>query len=331
MMEMPTILPDSTDLVEISAIIAVLDRVDDTEAVWAAYRAMLESTGKSFEAIYILDGDHPSVLAALERLQAKGEPITIVKLNRSFGEAACLREGAKRATGEILLMIPAYLQVVPNSIPQLIDALETADFAVASRDRRDDLAVNRLRGRIFQRLAAFGGSRFDDPGCDVRAVRRRVFDEITVHDEQHRFLPMLAERQGFKVRQISLPQAPSDRHFRAHRPGTYASMVLDIVAMSFLMRFLQKPFRFFGTIGAAFVLLGFLAGLYILVDRLVFDVAMADRPMLLLTVLMIVLGIQIGAVGLIAEIIIFTRSGRTPTFHIERIVERPNGQTSVAS
>lgn len=313
---------DTRENVFISAIVPVADRHDEAEIVWRAYYDMLASTGRPFELIYVIDGMHPIISAIMKRLELTHPLLKVQCLNQQFGEAACIREGIKISRGEIILLLPPYLQIMPDAIPTLIDRLATVDLATAVRDRELDQPLNRLRGWGFERLARIAGSRFPDPGCNVRAIKRKVFDEIVIQDEQHRFLPMLAERVGFVVEAVVLPQADSDRRLRTHQPIDYLSRFLDLLSISFLMRFLQKPFRFFGSVGASLVSAGLVIGLYIVGQRLFGGIALADRPMLLLTVLLIVLGLQIAAIGLIAEIIIFTRSRGTATYHIQTIVER---------
>lgn len=312
---------DAPENVFISAIVPVADRYDEAEIVWRAYYDMLASTGRPFELIYVIDGMHPTISEIMKRLEQTHPLLKVQCLNQQFGEAACIREGVKISRGEIILLLPPYLQILPEAIPVLIDRLATVDVATAVRNRQLDQPLNRLRGWGFEKLAKIAGSRFADPGCSVRAIKRKVFDEIVIQDEQHRFLPMLAERVGFVVEDIVLPQADSDRRLRTHQPIVYLSRFLDLLSISFLMRFLQKPFRFFGSVGAGFIAAGLMIGIYIVIERLFGNVPLADRPMLLLTVLLIVLGLQIAAIGLIAEIIIFTRSRGTATYHIQTIVE----------
>lgn len=310
--------------IDVSVIIPVIDRTEDAETVWRAYYSALMSTDKSFEFIYVLDGPQTAYAEALSRINEEGFPLNIVRFNRSFGQVACLQEGVRHARGNTLLFLPAYFQVAPDALPGLLDRVETADVAAACRDRSADNVFSRLRGWSFELFARAAGSRFRDPGCAVRAVRRQVFDELQLHHEQHPFLPMLAERLGFTVEQVCLPQADTDQRLRTHRPITYMGIALDLVVLGFLTRFMRKPFRFFGSLGATFIAIGVALGIYILIQRQTMDMVMADRPALLLTVLLIVLGIQIGAVGLIAEIIIFTRNPSQTAYRIEKIVAQPD-------
>jgi hypothetical protein len=311
--------------VQISAIIPVADRHDEIEMVTREYFSMLVRSGRTFEMIYVVDGMHPAVVSTLQQIEATNPAVKVMMLNQYYGEAACIREGVKRASGDVILLLPPYLQVMPDSIITLLGRLDTADVVTAVRDRKDDQFINRFRGWVFEKLARIAGSHFADPGCSVRALKRHVFDEMVLQDEQHRFLPLFAERLGFTVQEVLLPQAESDKRHRQHSLHIYLGRMLDLISISFLLRFLQKPFRFFGSVGAGSIFIGTLIGLYITAERFFANVAMGDRPMLLLAVLMIVLGIQIAAIGLIAEIVIFTRSKGTPTYHIDHIAEK-NGK-----
>lgn len=320
---MNTMYPPISNI-DVSVIIPVNDRMGDPETVWRAYHSTLMQTDKSFEYIYVLDGPQTAYAEALERISEQDFPLNIVRFNRPFGQVACLLEGVRHARGNTLLFLPAYLQVAPEAFPELLDRLETADVATAYRDRSDDNVLSRFRGWSFEMFARMAGSRFKDPGCTVRAVKREVFDELQLHHEQHPFLPMLADRLGFKVDQVCLPRANTNQRLRTHRPMTYLSIALDLIVLGFLTRFMRKPFRFFGSLGAAFIAIGVALGIVMLVQRHTMDMVMGDRPALLLTVLLIVVGIQIAAVGLIAEIIIFTRNPSRNAYQIEKIVAQPD-------
>jgi len=319
-MNIETKLPVADTPCDVSVIIPVMTRDDGAEAIWNAYQGAMLKTGKTFEFVYVLDGPHATYAEALERLGGEQAGIRVVSLNRSFGEAACIQEGVRHARSDTLLILPAHLQVVPESLPALLELAGSYDVVAGVRDRRRDKSMSRWRGKIFNMFAAFAGSKFEDPGCTARVVRRHVFDELHLQSDQHFFLPLLAERLGFSVKQILLEQAEIDRHFRVHRPTDYVTRLMDIVGLAFMTRFMHKPFRFFGTIGATLLAIGLLFGLYVLVQRNFGNIPLADRPALLLTVLLIVLGIQVGAVGLMAEIVIFTRYRTTPAYRIDKIV-----------
>lgn len=318
----PADMPPHAGRTELSIVVPVIDRFDDPDTVYRAYRDAIARVTGAFEFIYVLDGSHPQLAKRLEALIAAGEPISIIDLPRGYGEAACITIGTERARAERIALLPPYLQIEPSVIPDLIPLLDNVDVVAPCRNRKGDVFASRARGKAFEVLARASGARKDDLGCHVRLFRRRVMNDVELRDDQHRFFPILAEHAGFRVERVMAPQAAADRRYRHHGPRAYVGRVLDVVAMSFLIKFIQKPFRFFGAIGLTTIAAGLLIDLALLIDKLATGKALGDRPALLLGTLLVVLGLQIAAVGLIAEIVIFTRSRARPTYRVDHIVER---------
>ncbi|MGF1612820.1 MAG: glycosyltransferase [Gammaproteobacteria bacterium] len=307
--------------VELSVIIPVTDRYDPIRDVHKEYKQGLETSSLMWEMIYVLDGPFPDVLSELTQLREEGEKIRIITLARRFGEATALTVGFNHSSGNILLTLPAYQQVEASEIPKLLGALNEHDMVLARRHPRIDSRLNRLRSRIFNTLLKFDRDfPIHDAGCNVRVFKRCVADEIHIYGDLHTFLPLMAHRQGFKITELSVRQSHRDRLRRSYPPTKYFTKLLDILAIFFLTKFTKKPLRFFGLAGATTLMLGLVATLYIVIERLFFDVALANRPALLFSSLLIVLGIQIFAIGLIGEIIIFTHARQLREYTVERII-----------
>jgi hypothetical protein len=162
---------------------------------------------------------------------------------------------------------------------------------------------------------------FRDLGCSARAMHRKVLEEIKLYGDQQRFLPLLAERQGFRIAQVPLCQSKDDRRAEMYRPRSYTRGLLDIFNVFFLVRFTKKPLRFFGMIGVATSSLGLLELAYLIFERIEFHTALADRPALLLASLLIVLGVQMFALGLLGELVIFTHAGGSKDYKVDRVIQ----------
>lgn len=308
--------------IELSAIIPVSERYDEVSGLYRSYKSALAASKKSFEFVYVLDGFYPEVMQTLQGLREQGEPIRIIMLAKWFGEATALTAGFEKAKGEIIVTLPAYSQVEATEIPRLISAVQDFDMVVGRRWPRIDPSINQVQTRVFNRLVgSVTGSPFQDLGCGVRVFKRRVVDEVNVYGDQHRFLPLLAQRQGFKVKELDIAQSSTDIATRVYRPGVYVRRILDLITAFFTVKFTKKPLRFFGLLGVGAIVLGSISTLYVIIERLFFGVALADRPALFLSSLLVVLGIQIFAIGLIGEIIIFTHTKELKDYTIERIVE----------
>jgi hypothetical protein len=308
----------------VSVIVPVGARQSPVAELYAEYKAGLQATGAPYELIFVLDGPQPTFEAALLPLVAKGEPITIVALTRYFGEATSIMIGFEHASGHSILTLPAYLQVEGAEIPTLVRALDRADVAVGCRTPRATSLFQSVRRRAFHGLLKFvTGLQFRDLGCSARALTRKVLEEIQLYGDQERFLPVLAERKGFRVTEVNVRQSKGDHNREMYRPKSYTRGFLDIFSIFFLVRFTKRPLRFFGMVGVATLSAGLLELLYLVVDRVIFHSALADRPALLLASLLVVLGVQIFALGLLGELIIFTHAGATKDYQVDRIIHYP--------
>ena len=309
------------DTIDVSVVIPVSERYDDIKNTYKNYIEVLRGLDKNFEVIYVLDGEFPEVRAALEELQNDGEPITIVQLAKWFGEATALTAGFDNARADIILTLPAYNQVEAQEIPKVLGSLETHDMAIARRWPRVDSKINQLQSKVFHGLLNFiTGSEFKDLGCGVRAFKRQVVAEIPVYGDQHRFFPVLASRRGFKIAEVDIPQSKQDSNLRLYSTGVYPRRLLDIMTIFFLVKFTKKPLRFFGLIGLGTFAIGGVILLFLVIERLFIGGALADRPALLLSSLLVVLGVQIFALGLIGELIIFTHAKQLKEYTVEEIV-----------
>jgi len=300
----------------ISVIVPVVERADALVAVYHAFARELEARPEAYEFIFIFDGRFtpPAELVTLAR---ENEAVRLLRFARSFGETAALRLGIEKSRGDLVITLPAYFQVQPEGIRLLLEAVSGgADMVVASRSPRLDSWLNRLQSRAFHRIV--GGvseQRFHDMACGVRAMRRSVAEALPLYGDLHRFIPALALREGFRVEEVSVPQHPDDARTRLYRPGVYLRRLLDIGTFFFLAKFTEKPLRFFGLVGSLFLGAGTLLSLVLLVQRIVGQ-GIANRPALLLAVLLLALGVQLMGLGLVGEIIVHLRAPHRRAYRV---------------
>ena len=315
-------LPENNQtIINVAVIVPVSERYDEVHELYDAYKKALQSSGFNYEFTYVLDGDFPDVLGKLKKLQADGEPLRILRLGRWFGEATALTAGFENSRGNMILTLPAYYQVEPPELSKLLKEMHNHDMVIGRRFPRTDSRLNRLQTRLFNGMLNFiTGTSFHDLGCGVRAFKRQITEEIPVYGDQHRFLPVLASRQGYRIKEVDVAQSAKDKFTRLYRPGVYPRRLLDMLTVFFLVKFTKKPLRFFGLIGIATFSVGALIVLYLIADRLFFGNALGDRPALLLSSLLVVLGVQIFALGLVGEIIIFTHAKDMKEYTIDRTI-----------
>lgn len=301
-----------------SVIVPIAERDGPLGEVYREYAPVLEARGGDFEFIFVTQSGHEETLATLQPLIDAGEPIRIVLLEHAASEATLIQAGATHAAHPVLAVLPPYRRVTAEGFARLLATLgdEGVDFVTARRfPRRDPLWI-RIQSRVLHALLRHTvWVRFRDIGSGVRVLRREVLDDVPLHAEYARFLPVLAVRAGYRVREVDVPQHADDLMPRFHPPGTYLRRFIDLIGLAFLVRFTRKPLRFFGFIGTGLASIG-AATLVILAVQRVAGRPLADRPLLLLAVLLVVLGTQSIGLGLIGELVVHFQAARTRGYRL---------------
>lgn len=306
----------------ISVLVPVRERPEALDDLYEECARPLREAGFRYEFVFICQPWFESLLEPLMRLAGRGEPIRVVRPAHGIGEATMLKVAADRARGNILLTHPPYRRVDVDVLAELVARLDTADLALAVRWPRRDSLVNRLQNRWFHRIVRWlTASSFRDLASGVRGMHRRVIEETPLYGDFFRFLPLLAQREGFTVVEVEARQHPGDDEPRVYAPGVYLRRALDLLGLFFLLRFTDKPLRFFGLLGSASAVAGMAVLAVVSVQRIQGE-PLADRPVLLLGVLLLVLGVQAVALGLIGEMIVYHHAhGRRRYRLAERVVE----------
>lgn len=296
---------DRATATRVSVVVPVMERPAPLDDLYREYAEALRAAGYDFEFVFAARPWFGDLLRPVEELEAAGEPVTVLRTDQALGEASLLRLGMMKCTGDVVLTLPPYHRVTADTLPVLVERVRNgADMALARRWPRRDSWVNRLQSRAFHfLLRGLSGQQLDDVACGVRAGRREVLQELPLYGDFFRFLPLFAQQQGYRVEQVDGVQHPEDRETRVYSPGIYLRRMLDLLGVFFLLRFTYKPLRFFGLLGGGLSLMGGAILCVLLVQRLGGQ-PIADRPLLLLGVLIFTLGIQAVALGLVGELIV---------------------------
>jgi glycosyltransferase involved in cell wall biosynthesis len=313
----------SEQAVQLSVVIPISGRCGDLRDIYDQHAKEISATGHSYEFIFVLDGPDEAALQLLRALKLEHPEIQVIALNRWFGEATALAIGLERSRGSMVLTLPSYFQVEPFEIRRLLEQLKEGgyDMVVAWRHPRIDSFFNRVQAWVFRWLVTvLTGTQYHDVSCGLRVMKRKVIEEIRLYGELHRFLPLLAYEQGFKVAELAVQQSRFDLARRMYEPGIYLRRVLDVLTLFFLVKFTKKPLRFFGLVGSAVSLTGVVILGYLGLYRLLGYGAIAGRPLLILGVLLTVLGLQLFSIGLLGELIVFTHARDRKEYQIEEIL-----------
>lgn len=309
--------------VAVSVIVPVTERPEDLVGLFQEYARPLRRSGRSYEFLFVAEPWFRGMTEPLRELASGGEPVRVLQVARAMGETALLRIGAAQCRGPIVVILPAYRRVEASALTELIERVERgADVAVARRWPRRDSWINRSQSRLFHALlGGLTAGRIHDVACGVRAVRRDVLLQLPLYGDFLRFLPLFALREGYRVEEVCAPQHEQDTATRVYAPGVYLRRIIDLLGLFFLLRFTDKPLRFFGLLGSALAILGGGVLLVLLVQRLGGQ-GIADRPLLLLGVLCVVLGVQAIALGLVGEIIVHLHASQRRGYRVERPASR---------
>jgi len=303
----------------VSVIVPVTERCEALVDIYRSYDEILRKKGVSFEFIIVIDDGFQTGGEALRSLALDEHTVKIIQLSRSFGESTALSIGFEQARGEYVFCVPSYPQVIAEGLPEMLEALEEGyDLVLAIRNPRKDGWVNKVQNHAFHSVVRWSsGLKFHDLGCGLRGMSKRVTRELQLYGDLHRFIPLLAHQKGFRILEVSVPQHAEDRVVRIYSIGVYLRRLLDIFSVVFLFKFVKKPLRFFGLIGVGLFVGGFLISLSLLIQKVLGLVSLSDRPLLILGVLLMVLGVQTGSIGLLGEIIIFTHARKMKDYSVD--------------
>jgi len=315
--------PTGAPRCDVSIVVPVTERSENLCDIYRSHMEVLNQRGVTYEFIYVIDGGFELDGEVASSLADEGHGVRVIQLSRSFGEATALAVGFEQAEGEIVVTLPSYFQTTPDSVGKVLDALDKGyDLVVARRWPRHDGWVNKLQNYGFHFLVRwFTGMTFHDLGCGLKGMKKRVVRELQLYGDLHRFLPLLAYQRGFRILEVDVPQHPIDQSTRVYKPGVYLRRLLDILTIVFLFKFTKKPLRFFGLIGSGLFFAGFAISSYLTMERILGLGGLADRPLLILGVLLMVLGVQTGSIGLLGEIIIFTHARKMKDYTIETFLK----------
>lgn len=306
---------------DISIIVPAYNEEKNVPLLYEKITSVVRRMKRSYELIFIDDGSRDQTLARLTAISSSDPSVVVVKFRKNFGQTAAMDAGFKIARGRILIPMDADLQNDPEDIPRLVAKLnEGYDVVSGWRvNRRDSLAKHIIsRGANLLRKLLLH-DRIHDSGCTLKAYRRDCFENLTLYGEMHRFIPAILSLRGFKVTEL-----PVRHHPRAYGKTKYSFKrvlkgFLDMLVVTFWMRYATRPIHLFGTLGVLTTLLGLLVGFYLTLLKLFFNEPIGNRPLLLLTILLIVLGAQFITFGLMSDILVKIYYKNEPTYCIEKI------------
>jgi glycosyltransferase involved in cell wall biosynthesis len=319
---------------DLSLVIPVFNEEENLRPLAEEIRSAL--AGLDYEAIFIDDGSRDGSFACLTELAATDDRIVAIRFRRNYGQTAAFAAGFDYARGKVIVTLDADRQNDPADIPRLVAELDKGyDVVNGWRENRQDDLVRRFPSRVANWLiATVSGVRLKDRGCSLRAFRAEVAHDLNLYGELHRFIPELVNFAGFTMSEV-----PVNHRSRVAGTSKYGlsrtfRVILDLFTIQFLRKYGDRPMQLFGRVGIILFALGALIGGYLTGLKLwagftggltAFNaMTIGDRPLLLLGVLLVILGVQFIVMGLIAELIVRTyyESQNLRVYRLKEIVGR---------
>jgi glycosyltransferase involved in cell wall biosynthesis len=291
-------------LTSVSVVVPVYNERESLRPLADELLATIRSLGREAEVIFVDDGSHDGSAEVLADLAAEEPEVAVVRLRRNFGKGEALAAGFREAQGDAVVTLDADLQDDPAEIPRLLDALEEGADMVSGwkRDRHDPWS-KRAASRVFNSVTArVSGLPMHDLNCGLKAYRAEVVRALTLSGDLYRYIPVLAANEGFRVREVAVNHRPRAHGRSKYGIERYVRGFLDLLTIVFIGRFRQRPMHLFGGLGLLTTIAGLVISIYMAVLRFTGH-GIGGRPLLLLGVLLIVVGIQLFTIGLVSELI----------------------------
>lgn len=275
----------------------------------------------SFELLMIDDGSTDGSTRFIREQIARKPELKLVSLQKNFGKTAALAAGFNYASGEYVITLDADLQDDPFAVRQLIEKLQEGfDLVSGWKRQRNDPFSKTFPSKIFNLTTRlFTGIVLHDFNCGLKAYRRKVVESLELHGEMHRYIPVLAQWNGFRVSEVPVKHNP--RKFGKTKFGTSRIFpgLFDFFTVLFITRYLRQPMHFFGMLSLVSFLVGFGISLYVTIGKVFFNEAVVNRPILFLGILLIIVAVQFFSIGLLGEMLTRDTSS-TPDYTVRETV-----------
>jgi glycosyltransferase involved in cell wall biosynthesis len=316
----------SEENIDFSIVIPVYNEAANLAELYDEIAESCQSIKKNCEIIFVDDGSRDESLLVLKGLLEKDERIRIIQLRKNFGQTAALSAGFDHARGDIIITLDADLQNDPRDFGLLLDKIDEGYDIVSGwrRKRKDKFLTRRLPSIIANWLISkMTGVKLHDYGCTLKAFRREVVRQIKLYGELHRFIPAIASNMGVSITEVKVNHRERQHGKSKYNITRLPKVILDLLTVKFLLSYSTRPLQIFGIFGLICGIIGGILALWLAYVRLIQMQGISGRPLLLLSILLIVIGIQFITLGLLAEIVVraYHESAKKRIYFIRDIIQ----------
>lgn len=307
--------------VDISVVVPSYNEKESLPELSARLSEVLCGLTERWEVWFIDDGSNDGSLAVLRDLHARDARFKMARFRRNYGKSAALAVGFERASGRYVITMDADLQDDPAEIPALIAKIDEGwDMVSGWKKKRYDPISKTIPSKFFNFVTGkLSGISIHDFNCGLKAYRGEVIKSVSIYGEMHRYIPVLAKMAGFTVTEMVVQHHARKYGSTKFGLSRFFKGFLDLLTVLFTSRYTQRPLHVFGTLGGIMLLAGLIINGYLSVHWMM-GYPVGDRPMLLLGVLLMLLGIQLISTGLLAEMI--TKSdAKAGDYHVSELLD----------
>jgi len=317
----------NSDRKKFSIVVPVLNEEESLLKLYDSIHSALETITEDYEIIFVDDGSTDKSYQIMNKIYATDQHVKLIKLRSHFGKTSALDAAFQHTKGDLIITMDADLQDDPNNIPDFLESLRSYEVVCGWRYKRQDSFTKKISSKIYNWLARkILNVNIHDMNCGFRGFRKEVIDELDVQGEMHRYLPALATWKGYTIGEIKVRHNP--RIFGKSKYGFKRlwSGFIDMLTVKFLISYSTSPAHIFGLVGTILSTTGFILGLYLLVLKFIYNFRIGDRPLLLLSILLLIIGFQTISSGMMAEMTsrVYYNTKQTKPYIIKEVLEHKN-------
>lgn len=298
---------EATDRPDYSIVIPVYNEEENIAPLYSALKPVIDDINRPCEVIFVDDGSKDGTYRELQRLNETDHRCKVIRFRRNFGQTAAMAAGFANARGDLIITLDGDLQNDPDDIPMILGKIEEGyDVVSGWRVNRKDKFLTRRVPSVCANwlISKITGVQLHDYGCTLKAYRREVAQNIGLYGEMHRFIPAMASWMGVSVAEVPVNHHPRRRGKSKYGLSRTLRVLIDLIGVKFLLKYSTQPLRVFGTLGFLSTILGLGMGADLTIRKFLYNEGISGRPLLFLSVLLTLLGIQFVTMGLLGEMMV---------------------------
>lgn len=291
---------------KVSIVIPLFNEEESLRPLYNEIKKTMRGVSSDYEIMFIDDGSTDKSLSIIKDFARIDNKVHYFSFRMNYGKAAALQVGFKHVTGDAVITMDADLQDDPGEIPNLLKKLEEGyDLVSGWKKKRFDPFVKKFSSRFFNYVTrVFTGTKLHDINCGLKAYRKVVVQNVTLYGELHRYIPVLAKWKGFTVSEIVVKHHPRRYGKTKYGISRFFKGFIDLITVVFTVRYIKRPMHLFGFVGMLAALAGFIISLYLTYEKFFLGIGINNRPVFFLGILLIIVGVQFFAIGLLGELMV---------------------------